>query len=76
MTEAYEFQSFASIKPVVSECLLPPEEISIRDHEERNLYLPAGKNPFPGLVDFSKSPYLHEPLDALILTKGLKSLSS
>jgi phage terminase large subunit GpA-like protein len=74
MTNAFEFQSFASIKPIVSESILPPEEISIREHAERNLYLPAGKNPFPGLVDFSKTPYLYEPLDALMPDNGVEKV--
>jgi phage terminase large subunit GpA-like protein len=74
MSNAYEFHSFASIKPVVSECLLPPEEISIRAHAEKNLYLPAGKNPFPGLVDFTKTPYLYGPLDALMPDNGVEKV--
>lgn len=67
-----DFNDFASIKPTFISSMTPPEEISIREHAEKNLYLAAGINPFPGLVDFSKTPYLYEPLDALMPDNGIE----
>lgn len=74
IADVYDFSHFGSIKHVVRSSLLPPEDISIREHAEKNLYLVAGKNPFPGLVDFSKTPYLYEPLDALMPDNGIEKV--
>ncbi|RYZ82655.1 MAG: hypothetical protein EOP04_21615 [Proteobacteria bacterium] len=50
----------------------PNPIISIADHATKNLYLVSGKNPFPGLVDFTKTPYLLEILDSLMLDNGIE----
>lgn len=53
---------------------LPNPDISIIDHASRNLYLVSGKNPFPGLVDFDRTPYLREILDALMPDNGVEKV--
>ena len=62
---AYDPDSFSVAKVGFTRNLRMADDVTVRDHAEKNLYLAPGKNPFPGLVDFSKTPYLFEPLDAL-----------
>ncbi|RYZ80185.1 MAG: hypothetical protein EOP04_26360, partial [Proteobacteria bacterium] len=50
----------------------PDPDISIAEHSAKNLYLVSGKNPFPGLVDWSRTPYLYEILDALMPDNGVE----
>ncbi len=71
---ARSLKNFASIAPACIAAISPPEDISIREHAEKNLYLVAGKNPFPGLVSFAKTPYLYEPLDALMPDNGIEKV--
>ncbi|SMF81553.1 Phage terminase large subunit (GpA) [Pseudobacteriovorax antillogorgiicola] len=52
----------------------PNLEISIADHAAKNLYLVSGKNPFPGLVDFTLTPYLLELLEALMPDNGIEKV--
>lgn len=49
-------------------------DISIAEHAKQNLYLVAGKNPFPGLVDLDKTPYLYEILDSLMPDNGIEKV--
>jgi phage terminase large subunit GpA-like protein len=65
---------FGDVRGGVVSAIRLGEELSIREHAERNLYLSPGKNPFPGLVDFSKTPYLYEILDALMPDNGIEKL--
>ncbi|HYX32596.1 MAG TPA: terminase gpA endonuclease subunit [Oligoflexus sp.] len=51
---------------------MPNPDISIADHASQNLYLVSGKNPFPGLVDFTRTPYLLEILEALMPDNGIE----
>jgi phage terminase large subunit GpA-like protein len=72
--EAFEDLNFADARPGMVSNVRLAEDISIRDHAEKNLYLAPGKNPFPGLVDFSKTPYLYEPLEALQPDNGVEKV--
>lgn len=64
----------ATVLPDFISGLLPNPDLSIRDHAEQNLYLVTGKNPFPGLVDFSRTPYVIEILDALMPDNGIEKV--
>ncbi|HYX32938.1 MAG TPA: terminase gpA endonuclease subunit [Oligoflexus sp.] len=52
--------------------MLPNPDVTIAQYAEKNLYLVLGKNPFPGLVDFSRTPYLYEIMDALMPDNGIE----
>jgi phage terminase large subunit GpA-like protein len=52
--------------------LMPNPSLSIAQYASRNLYLVAGKNPFPGLVDFSRTPYLHAIMEDLMPDNGIE----
>ena len=54
--------------------ITPNEDLSIYEHAAKNLYLVAGKNPFPGLVDFSLTPYLKVILDSLMPDNGIEKV--
>ncbi|WP_141732427.1 terminase gpA endonuclease subunit [Oligoflexus tunisiensis] len=64
--------SLGSVVPDFYYGLMPNPDISIVEYAEKNLYLVSGKNPFPGLVDFSRTPYLHELMDALMPDNGIE----
>jgi phage terminase large subunit GpA-like protein len=50
----------------------PNPNITIAQYAEKNLYLVSGKNPFPGLVEFSRTPYLFEIMNALMPDNGIE----
>ncbi|MDQ3232818.1 MAG: phage terminase large subunit family protein, partial [Pseudobdellovibrionaceae bacterium] len=54
--------------------LRPNPDTSIAEHAQKNLYLVSGKNPFPGLVDFDRTPYLYEILDSLMPDNGIEKV--
>ncbi len=52
----------------------PNEDISIKEHASKNLYLVSGKNPFPGLINLELTPYLIAILDALMPDNGIEKV--
>ncbi|MDQ3235627.1 MAG: phage terminase large subunit family protein, partial [Pseudobdellovibrionaceae bacterium] len=61
-----------SVLPDFRYGMMPNPDITIAQYAEKNLYLVSGKNPFPGLVDFSRTPYLYEIMDALMPDNGIE----
>ncbi|SMF80748.1 phage terminase large subunit family protein [Pseudobacteriovorax antillogorgiicola] len=72
----FKFKSdeYGSILPDIAYALRPNPDITIAEHAEKNLYLIPGKNPFPGLVDFDRTPYLYEILSALMPDNGIEKV--
>lgn len=64
----------ASVLPDWAFGFRPNPDISIAEHAQKNLYLVAGKNPFPGLVDLDRTPYLYEILDSLQPDNGIEKV--
>jgi phage terminase large subunit GpA-like protein len=71
---ALRYSNFGSVEEDAAKGILPDPDISIVEHAQKNLFLVSGKNPFPGLVDFSRTPYLYEILDSLMPDNGIEKV--